>query len=93
MFEFEDLETIDPSPIVVNFCIEEEILPMRLPRSGATPHLASTLWENDWGVRYAGRIRFIAPPGSVSRSLKGVEAHGAGMLTSALVHVFQRASA
>mmetsp|Transcript_35000 Transcript_35000/g.63062 ORF Transcript_35000/g.63062 Transcript_35000/m.63062 type:complete len:214 (-) Transcript_35000:68-709(-) len=69
MFEFEDLETIDPSPIVVNFCIEEEILPMRLPRSGATPHLASTLWENDWGVRYAGRIRFIAPPGSVSRYL------------------------
>lgn len=35
---------------------------MILPRSGMTPSDIISIWEQDWGVLYAGRLKFEAPP-------------------------------
>eukprot|EP00933_Yihiella_yeosuensis_P030076 TRINITY_DN23755_c0_g1_i2.p1 TRINITY_DN23755_c0_g1~~TRINITY_DN23755_c0_g1_i2.p1 ORF type:complete len:172 (+),score=43.90 TRINITY_DN23755_c0_g1_i2:52-567(+) len=68
MFEFEDLEDVDPSPIEVNFQIEDEVLSMELPNDSVTPHMICNIWENDWSIRYASRIRFAYSKTSESSS-------------------------
>lgn len=69
MFEFEELETVDPSPVEVHFLVAGELLAMRLPRSGMTPREIVSVWEGEWGVRYAARLRFASAPDTATKWL------------------------
>jgi len=46
-----------------NFRIFKEVLPMRLDREGMTPVEICEVWEKQWGIQYASRIKFEAPEG------------------------------
>jgi len=46
-----------------------EVLPMHLEREDMKPSEITDIWERVWGVQYASRIRFEAPPDSVTRFL------------------------
>jgi len=62
MFAFDDLEEADPTPVEATFSIDGELFTMPLSRSGMTPREITDIWEKDWGVLYASRLRFEAPP-------------------------------
>jgi len=100
MFDYEEIEEVDPSASVrLNFEIDERMLPVKakvvLPggrqrrarpgtareddvddekpenllrmfvrRHGMLPEEITTIWEKEWGVTYARRIRFLNPPDS-----------------------------
>lgn len=42
--------------------IFDETLAMRLERDGMTPHDVAEMWEKEWGITGASRIKFCAPP-------------------------------
>lgn len=46
-----------------------EVLQMRVEREEMAPAEISDIWEQCWGVRYAGRVRFEAPPGGPTKWL------------------------
>mmetsp|Transcript_114190 Transcript_114190/g.323383 ORF Transcript_114190/g.323383 Transcript_114190/m.323383 type:complete len:213 (+) Transcript_114190:89-727(+) len=103
MFDYDEIETIDPSPAVrLNFEIDEKVFPvkaptMRLPgtagtavgarpsataqggpedllrmfvrHSSTTPQEVYEIWEKEWKVHYASRLKFLAPPGSERKYL------------------------
>jgi len=48
-------------PDEAHFRILGTVLPMRLPREGMTPQEVARIWQEDWGVAYAGNLRFQAP--------------------------------
>eukprot|EP00930_Biecheleria_cincta_P089543 TRINITY_DN78876_c0_g1_i1.p1 TRINITY_DN78876_c0_g1~~TRINITY_DN78876_c0_g1_i1.p1 ORF type:complete len:212 (-),score=53.34 TRINITY_DN78876_c0_g1_i1:57-692(-) len=66
MFDLDDLEAVDPSSNELTFTIGNEELFMRLPDcKGATAQDVIQIWEREWGVTYANRLRFLAvAPGS-----------------------------
>jgi len=48
----------------VDFQIREEVLPMCLEEEGMTVQDVATIWEKEWGCKFAGRLKFEAPPSS-----------------------------
>mmetsp|Transcript_34890 Transcript_34890/g.108518 ORF Transcript_34890/g.108518 Transcript_34890/m.108518 type:complete len:459 (-) Transcript_34890:98-1474(-) len=44
-----------------NFQVLGDILPMRLERESMTPAEVTDIWETQWGIPYASRIKFEAP--------------------------------
>eukprot|EP00421_Protoceratium_reticulatum_P026057 CAMPEP_0168459258 /NCGR_PEP_ID=MMETSP0228-20121227/52816_1 /TAXON_ID=133427 /ORGANISM="Protoceratium reticulatum, Strain CCCM 535 (=CCMP 1889)" /LENGTH=99 /DNA_ID=CAMNT_0008474415 /DNA_START=17 /DNA_END=313 /DNA_ORIENTATION=+ len=48
-----------------------------------TPRDVARLWEDDWGIRYAGRIKFKAPEGSAHKWLN----HGVDFIPAAPAEV------
>eukprot|EP00747_Dinoflagellata_sp_TGD_P194729 gnl/TRDRNA2_/TRDRNA2_62479_c0_seq2.p1 gnl/TRDRNA2_/TRDRNA2_62479_c0~~gnl/TRDRNA2_/TRDRNA2_62479_c0_seq2.p1 ORF type:complete len:462 (+),score=120.37 gnl/TRDRNA2_/TRDRNA2_62479_c0_seq2:76-1386(+) len=65
----EDSTDEDVDAAKVRFQIEDEVLTMRLDWENMTPHDVITIWEWQWGVKYASRIKFAAPPDSPARYL------------------------
>mmetsp|Transcript_91901 Transcript_91901/g.213614 ORF Transcript_91901/g.213614 Transcript_91901/m.213614 type:complete len:281 (+) Transcript_91901:182-1024(+) len=49
--------------------IFKEVFPMRIEQDAVTPTELTELWENHWGVQYAGRVRFEAAEGSPTKWL------------------------
>jgi len=47
----------------VLFQVFEEVLEMHLEEEGLTPSHFTEIWENEWGVPYASRLRMEAPEG------------------------------
>mmetsp|Transcript_120439 Transcript_120439/g.268779 ORF Transcript_120439/g.268779 Transcript_120439/m.268779 type:complete len:308 (-) Transcript_120439:41-964(-) len=58
---------------VASFEIFGEVLHMRLERPEMTPAEVAEVWENSWGIEYAGRIRFRSPPGAPRKWLNSRE--------------------
>ncbi|CAJ1344142.1 unnamed protein product [Effrenium voratum] len=58
MFDLDGLEQVDPVALEVNFNIDGDVLSMRCPREGVTPHDVQKSFEQR-GVLYANRIRFV----------------------------------
>mmetsp|Transcript_80633 Transcript_80633/g.236962 ORF Transcript_80633/g.236962 Transcript_80633/m.236962 type:complete len:401 (-) Transcript_80633:108-1310(-) len=56
-------------PETALFRISERVLPMHLERTDMTPCEVTRIWEQEWGIAYAGRLRFEAPPESGSKWL------------------------
>mmetsp|Transcript_92694 Transcript_92694/g.286157 ORF Transcript_92694/g.286157 Transcript_92694/m.286157 type:complete len:398 (-) Transcript_92694:98-1291(-) len=50
------------APETALFRISGRVLPMHLERTGVTPHEVTRIWEREWGIAYASRLRFEAPP-------------------------------
>lgn len=46
-----------------NFQVREEVLPMHLEREDMSVQDIVSLWE-EWGCKFAGRLKFVAPPDS-----------------------------
>lgn len=70
MFDLDDLEAVDPSPNEITFSIGNEELVMQLPRcKGVTAQDLTAVWETEWGVCYANRLRFLVGTGNKFRSL------------------------
>lgn len=61
MLDFDELEENDPSPGLLQLQIGQELLCMDLPRKNLTPLEVTTIWEQEWGIAYAGRVKFKAP--------------------------------
>eukprot|EP00405_Crypthecodinium_cohnii_P009084 CAMPEP_0206433836 /NCGR_PEP_ID=MMETSP0324_2-20121206/8762_1 /ASSEMBLY_ACC=CAM_ASM_000836 /TAXON_ID=2866 /ORGANISM="Crypthecodinium cohnii, Strain Seligo" /LENGTH=243 /DNA_ID=CAMNT_0053900161 /DNA_START=105 /DNA_END=840 /DNA_ORIENTATION=+ len=81
MFEFDDLEDADPTSTTAAisqvdkalFEIQKQSFPMKLPQPNMTAADVMEIWEHEWGILYASRLRFAAPEGS---SVKWLNAHG-----------------
>lgn len=59
------------APVVLKFSILSEIvLNLHLDTDQTTPHGLTSLWEEEWGVAFAHRIRFAAPQGFASKWLQ-----------------------
>eukprot|EP00416_Gambierdiscus_australes_P019533 CAMPEP_0171065668 /NCGR_PEP_ID=MMETSP0766_2-20121228/6974_1 /TAXON_ID=439317 /ORGANISM="Gambierdiscus australes, Strain CAWD 149" /LENGTH=390 /DNA_ID=CAMNT_0011521785 /DNA_START=125 /DNA_END=1298 /DNA_ORIENTATION=- len=56
-------------PDEVRFAVLDNVLPMRLPSESVLPQEVARIWEEEWGVPYAGTLRFRAPRGSSRRWL------------------------
>mmetsp|Transcript_3722 Transcript_3722/g.6704 ORF Transcript_3722/g.6704 Transcript_3722/m.6704 type:complete len:198 (+) Transcript_3722:55-648(+) len=73
MFDLDDLEHKDPSPMEVTFEINGNAYSMRCPNVDMTPHAVAKKWEQDWGVTYASRLRFVGIADSGPRTLNARE--------------------
>jgi len=67
--EFEPEADVSWSGPRANFKLFKKILPMRLEKEAMTPAEITDIWENRWGVRYASRIKFLAPAESERKYL------------------------
>lgn len=54
---------------IVKSVLETQVLTMVLPRPQMTPHELTALWEKEWGVMHATRIKFRSPSSSPSKWL------------------------
>merc|ERR1712032_628683 len=96
-----DIHMGEDSAVKASFQIRNEVLPMRLEREGMTPHEIAAIWE-EWGCKFASRIRFAAQPGSsggkwlnaredaVPTSPAVVRLEGAGALLDSLAAALQQ---
>eukprot|EP00439_Symbiodinium_sp_Y106_P073123 s549_g13.t1 len=101
MFDLDDLEHVDPSPMEVSFDIQGDVYSMRCPNVNLTPQTVMQKWERDLGVTYATRIRFLAPSEQGYRTLNAradalpfvpavVKLEGPGSVLTALAVALKR---
>jgi len=57
----------------VFFKVVDDVLPMHLERQKLTPLEVTKIWEEEWGIAHATRVRFEAPDGSPTKWLNARE--------------------